>query len=178
MSNEEVEVLSTVRASDVLLSTDRDSVGVVRILSDDAGAPGDEREYKEGDELLVQRGQAEWVVAPVHLPSAGRRLDGNAETEATPADGVETFPPAEPTTSARRSTARVEGVVDAHSAEGLSERTAKARAAAVNTKDDGVTERNARLGGRGARSGPVTGKSDLPADQAPETDTKKADTKK
>jgi hypothetical protein len=150
-------------ASDVLASSERDSVGVVRILSDDAGTPGAEREYKSGDEVLVERGQAEWVVAPVHLPSAGRRLDGRAEVEATPDDGVEVYPPAEPTSAARRTEARREGIVDAHTAEGLSADLAEARVGTA--RDDGDAKLQGQLGGRGVRSGPVTSGSDLPADQ-------------
>jgi hypothetical protein len=58
MASDEVDYLTHARASDVLASSERDSVGVVRILSDDAGTPGAEREYKSGDEVLVERGQA------------------------------------------------------------------------------------------------------------------------
>jgi hypothetical protein len=167
MANDEADRMTVVRPAEVLRDTDRDSVGVVRVLSDDAGTPGQEREYQAGDEALVEAGQAEWVVAPVHLPSAGRRLDFDAEREATPDDGVETYPPAEPTTGARRSAARAEGVVEAHSDEGLGEKMAKARATTRRRTADrgGDAETQARLGGLGARSGPVTAQSDLPADR-------------
>lgn len=170
------EELTQKRATDVLRDSDRDSVGVVRILSDSAGTPGDEREYETGDEALVEAGRAEWVVAPVHLPSAGRRLDTDAEREALPADGAEAYPPAEPTTAARRSEARREGVVDAHSDEGLGERLVKARAdvARASASKEGDARTQAKLGGFGARSGPATAQSDLPADQPTPADEQAA----
>src|SRR5437870_4485085 len=94
MVNEE---LTQRRATDVLRDTDRDSVGVLRVLSAQAGTPGEEREYGPGDEALVEAGLAEWVVAPVHLPSAGRRLNHDGEREPAPLGGIEAYPPAEPT---------------------------------------------------------------------------------
>jgi hypothetical protein len=164
--NDDVDALTQRRASDVLRDTDRTSVGVVRILADSAGTPGEEREYRTGDEALVEVGQAEWVVAPVHSPAAGRRLDGDAEREPYPADGVEAYPPAEPTTAARRTQARQQGYVDAHSDTGVGEKLAAARADAARAgAGDGDAKLQASLGGRGARSGPVTAASDLPADQ-------------
>lgn len=161
--NENITELTTRRAADVLTTTDRDSVGVVRILSDSAGTPGEEREYRAGDEALVEAGRAEWVVAPVHLPSAGRRLDNDAEREQTPADGVEAYPPAEPTTPQRRGQARREGVVEAHSDSGVAEKLAAARvkAAREETSTDGDAKTQAELGGLNARSGPVTASGDL-----------------
>lgn len=169
MSNDEVDRLVNERAANVLATTDRNSVGVIRILADSAGTPGQEREFKDGDETLVEQGVAEWVVAPVHLPSAGRRLDANAEVSATPADGVETYPPAEPTTSARRSEARAEGAVSAHTNDGLRDALEDARTAPASVDGDAALQ--ASLGGRGARSGPVSATSDLEADKAPESDT-------
>lgn len=170
------EELTQKRATDVLRDSDRDSVGVVRILADAAGTPGEEREYQTGDEALVEAGRAEWVVAPVFLPSAGRRLDTVTDREAVPADGAEAYPPAEPTTSARRSQARREGAVDAHSDEGLSERLAKARAEVAReaASQGGDARRQAELGGFAARSGPVTAQSDLPADQPTPADEQAA----
>lgn len=168
--NENISELTTRRAGDVLLTSDRDSVGVVRILSDSAGTPGEEREYQAGDEALVEASRAEWVVAPVHLPSAGRRLDGDAEREQTPADGVEAYPPAEPTSPQRRGQARKEGTVEAHSDAGVAEKLAAARvkAAREETSTDGDAKQQAELGGMNARSGPVTAPGDLtPAKLAP-----------
>lgn len=158
------------RAQQVLAETDRDSYGIVRILSDSAGRAGEEREYEPGDEALVESGRAEWVTAPVHLPSSGRRLDHDAEREQTPQDGVEVYPPAEPTTPQRRSEARIEGFVDAHSDEGLGEKLATARAdiARDNTGagDKGDAKTQAALGGLAARSGPVTNSAnDLTAEK-------------
>jgi hypothetical protein len=152
-----------------LHGTDGVSAGVVRILSKDAGKPGEEREYKTGDEALVESGQAEWVVAPIHYPGAGRRLSGQggSEHEAVPADGVETYPPAEPTSADRRVKARLDGVVAAASEKGLGAKLAEARAESErkNAGRGGDAKLQAKLGGRGARSGPVTAQSDLPADQ-------------
>lgn len=159
--------LTRVRASSVLRDTDRASVGVVRILGSGHGTPGEEREYEVGDEALVENGLAEWVVAPVHAPEAGRRLDHDAEREATPLAGVETYPPAEPTTGERRAAARAKGSVEAHSAEGLGGDLAAKRAEVARdlatANDDARVQ--AELGGLGARSGPITARSDLPADQ-------------
>lgn len=166
----EVDKLTSTPAHEVLRDSDRVSVGVVRILNAIAGTPGDEREYETGDEALVENGVAEWVVAPVHLPAAGRRLDHDAEREATPLGGIETYPPAEPTDAARRATARQEGYVDAHSDEGLAENLAGQRAKVARklaTDSDAATQ--ARLGGLGARSGPVNANSDLAADKARDT---------
>lgn len=175
MATDEADRLATRPASEVLRDTDRVSVGVVRILSDDAGAPGAEREYEAGDEALVEAGRAEWVVAPVHSPEAGRRLDGagSAEREATPRAGIEVYPPAEPTVGSRRAEARTAGFVAAHTDDGVGERLAAKRAelARGNRADgDGDVELQASLGGRGARSGPVTAASDLPADSVPTED--------
>jgi hypothetical protein len=165
-----VEELTTKPASEVLRDSDRDSVGVVRILADSAGKTGEEREYAPGDEALVEAGQAEWVVAPVHLPSAGRRLDHDAEREPAPLSGVEVYPPAEPTTADRRAEARREGSVAAHSDEGFGEKLASRRAevARDTASGDGDAARQAALGGLGARSGPATATSDLAADKASE----------
>lgn len=167
--NDQAAELTQKRATDVIRDTDRTSVGVVRILSNSAGTPGEEREYQTGDEALVETGQAEWVVAPVHSPAAGRRLDADAEREQTPRDGIEVYPPAEPTTSARRSEARLEGFVDAHSDEGVGEKLAGARVEAARTANspDGDAKTQAALGGLSARSGPVTASSDL-SPQAPD----------
>lgn len=156
-------------AQQVLAETDRDSYGVVRVLSDSAGTPGEEREYEPGDEALVDSGRAEWVIAPVHLPSAGRRLDstpGAAEKEPTPLDGVEVYPPAEPTTPQRRSEARKEGYVEAHSDEGVAEKVASKRAEIARENTGGGTDKGdaklqASLGGLSARSGPVSVPNDL-----------------
>lgn len=165
-----MSVDDVIRAGErALHGTDGVSVGVVRILSKDAGTPGEEREYETGDEALVESGQAEWVVAPIHYPAAGRRLSGQggSEREAVPADGVETYPPAEPTSVDRKVTARLEGVVEAATEEGLGARLADARAKSErkNAGRGGDAKLQAKLGGRGARSGPVTAQSDLPADQ-------------
>lgn len=159
------EDLSQRSAQDVLRETERNSYGVVRVYASAAGTPGEEREYQAGDEALVEAGQAEWVVAPVHLPAAGRRLDADAEREATPADGVEAYPPAEPTVAARRVKARTEGVVEADSDSGLAERLTARRAEVAREADDGVARQQAELGSRSARSGPITAQSDLSADQ-------------
>lgn len=166
--NENVADLAQRRAADVLRDTDRDSVGLVRILSDSAGTAGDVREYEEGDEALVEAGRAEWVVAPVHLPSAGRRLDTDAGREAVPADGVEAFPPADGD-PLRESEARRKGYVEAHTNEGLGERLAGKRAEVARTaarrEDEGDAKTQAALGGFGARSGPVSNSGNLtPAD--------------
>jgi hypothetical protein len=83
-----IEELTHKPAAEVLRDSNRVSVGVVRILSADAGKPGSEREYRSGDEALVEAGKAEWVVAPVHSVAAGKRLDGDAERDVDP-------PPAE-----------------------------------------------------------------------------------
>lgn len=172
--NNDVADLATRRASDVLRDTDRDSVGVVRILADSAGTAGEVREYEAGDEALVEAGRAEWVVAPVHAPSAGRRLDTDAQREALPADGVEAFPPADgdPT---RESEARRKGYVQAHSDEGLGERLASRRAevarTAVRRADEGDAKTQAALGGFGARSGPVSNPGNLTAADLVEGET-------
>jgi hypothetical protein len=162
-NNDLTQELTLKRATDVIRDSDRDSVGVVRILSGSAGTPGEEREYQAGDEALVEAGQAEWVVAPVHSPAAGRRLDTDAEREQTPRDGIEVYPPAEPTTASRRSQARVEGYVDAHSDTGVGEKLAAARAETARnaTASDGDAKTQAALGGLSARSGPVTAPGDL-----------------
>jgi hypothetical protein len=166
------EDLSQRSAQDVRRETERTSYGAVRILSNSAGSPGEEREYQAGDEALVESGQAEWVVAPVHLPAAGRRLDTDAEREPAPADGVETYPPAEPTDAGRRAEARVKGTVAAHVDEGLGEKltTARREAQRTSSSEGGDAKLQAELGGRGARSGPATAQSDLPADQPVATD--------
>lgn len=167
-ARKDVDALTRLRATDVLRDTDRDSVGVVRVLSKSAGTPGEEREYESGDEALVESGQAEWVVAPVHLPSAGRRLDHDAEREALPLDGAEVYPPAEPTSGDRRAKARNVGWVEANSADGLTADLAKARVDADKKYADsteGDAKLQAELGGRAARSGPVTAHSDLKADE-------------
>lgn len=169
MANDDINALTQRPASEVLRDTDRNSVGVVRILSDSAGTPGEEREYQTGDEALVEAGRAEWVVAPVHSPASGRRLDIDAEREQTPAGGVEVYPPAEPTTPQRRSEARKEGSVEAYTDEGVGEKIAAKRAEVArdsgDTADGDDVKRQAALGGRQARSGPVTAQSDLAADQ-------------
>jgi hypothetical protein len=146
-----------------------DSYGVVRILSDAAGKPGEERPYQPGDEALVDAGRAEWVVGVVHTPAAGRRLDHDAEREALPMDGVEVYPPAEPTSSARRVEARYVGHVKANTDDGVGEKLASERARWAR-EDSGAGEKGdaalqAELGGHAARSGPVTKHSDLPSDQ-------------
>jgi hypothetical protein len=132
----------TLRGSDVLRDGGRDSFGVVRILSADAGQPGEEREYEVGDEALVEYGLAEWVIAPVHLPSAGRRLDHDAEREPTPLGGVEAYPPAGPTSAARRTEAREKGYVEAHIHEGLGEKLARRRTEVARS----LAERDGRTG--------------------------------
>lgn len=176
MSMDEADRLATRPASEVLRDTDRVSVGVTRILSDDAGTPGQEREYAAGDEALVESGRAEWVVAPVHSPEAGRRMDGagQSEREATPRGGIEVYPPAEPTVGARRAESRIEGFVEAHTDAGVAERLAadRARIARGDVADGGSdVELQSSLGGRGARSGPVTSSSDLSADQPVQVET-------
>lgn len=164
----DVDMLVTKRAADVLTDTDRNSVGVVRVYSEDYGKPGSEREYEPGDEALVEAGKAEWVVAPVHLPAAGRRLDHDAEREASPTDGIEVYPPAEPTTGDRRSEARWVGHVKADSDHGLAQKLAGQRAdltrKATGPGGKGDAALQAELGGHGARSGPVSADSDLPVD--------------
>lgn len=154
---------------EILRDTDRDSYGVVRITSGAAGTVGEEREYEAGDEALVEAGQAEWVVAPVHLPSAGRRLDaGRADEEARPLGGVEVYPPAEPTSSARRSQARTEGFVEAHSDEGLAERLAAKRsevARGVRATGEEDVRTQAAVGGLGARTGGGVTAADLVGDE-------------
>lgn len=167
-----IEELTHKPASEVLRDTDRNSAGVVRILADSAGTPGEEREYEPGDEALVEAGLAVWVVAPVHLPAAGRRLDTDAEREPAPLDGVEAYPPAEPTTVARRSKARAEGVVDAQVDEGAGEKLAARRREVARgvAGTEGDASLQAELGGRAARSGPVTARSDLAADQPTEAE--------
>jgi hypothetical protein len=155
------------RGSVVLSETDDVSVGVTRVLSSSAGTPGEERKYEVGDEALVEAGLAEWVVAPVHEPAAGRRLDHDAEREPTPRGGVVGYPPAEPTTGARRLEARETGSVEAHRHDGLAEQLAAKRfeLARDDLGDEGDTKEQAALGGLGARSGPVTKPSDLTADK-------------
>lgn len=148
-------------AGEVLRDTDRDSYGVIQLTGADTGRgePGEEIEYEPGDEALVDAGLAAWVVAPVHLPSAGRRLDakpGGAEESAAPLGGVEVFPPAEPTTPARRSGARVEGYAEAHTDDGLGERMASRRAEVargVGSPEADDVKAQAALGGLGARTG-------------------------
>lgn len=162
-----IEELTQKSAGEVLRDTDRDSVGVLRVLSSQAGRPGEEREYELGDEALVEAGLAEWVVAPVYLPSAGRRLDTDAEREPTPLDGVEAYPPAEPTSAARRAEARERGFVAAHIAEGVGEKLAARRLEVARglSGAGGDAKTQAELGSLGARSGPVTARSDLAADK-------------
>jgi hypothetical protein len=167
---EDVDVLAQRRASDVLRDSDRTSVGLVRILSEQAGTAGEVREYEDGDEALVEAGQAVWVVAPVHSPAAGRRLDatpGAAEREALPRDGIEAYPPADGSV-AREDKARADGYVEAHSSEGLGEKIAARRvevAKSQRSSGEGDAKTQAHLGGMGARSGPVSAQSDLPADK-------------
>lgn len=154
---------------EVVARTDRDSYGVVRILNSSAGTPGDVREYKEGDEVLVENGLADWVVAPVHGVSAGRRLDGagRAEVAATPMGGIEAFPNAESYDHGRDAAARRDGFVEAYSADGLAGRmAAKREEVAAGLADESDVKLNASLGSLGARSGPVTSRSELPADKA------------
>jgi hypothetical protein len=166
MANDHAEELTQRPAAEVLRDTDRTSVGVVRILSSAAGKPGEEREYKTGDEALVEGGQAEWVVAPVHSPASGRRMDADAERGATPLGGAEVYPPAEPTTSGRRSAARADGYVDAHTDDKAAGTIAAKRSEVASSTDAESVKTDAALGGLGARSGPVTAQSDLPADKA------------
>lgn len=173
-----IEELTQKRAADVLRDSDRNSVGVTRILSSAAGRPGEEREYETGDEALVEAGWAEWVVAPVHLPAAGRRLDTDAEREPRPLGGVEVYPPAEPTTAARRVEARLEGSVAAEIDDGAGEKIAAKRSEVARggaRVDEQDVKHQAALGGRSARSGPVTAASDLPADQPTEAERADAD---
>lgn len=171
---EEVKNLAIRRASDVLRDTDRDSVGLVRVLSGTDGTAGDVREYEEGDEALVEAGRAEWVVAPVHAPSSGRRLDTDQEREALPRDGIEAFPPADGD-PLREAEARREGYVEAHTVDGLDGRLAAKRAEVARegtrTGDDGDARTQAALGGLGARSGPITAPSDLTAEKLAGEDT-------
>lgn len=170
----DVDALTQKRATDVLRDSDRDSVGVVRVLSKNAGSPGEEREYEAGDEALVETGQAEWVLAPVHLPSAGRRLDHDAERGALPREGIEVYPPAEPTSGARRVAARLKGWVDAHSDDSVADKISKGRVDAERSlaqRDDSDAKLQAELGGNAARSGPATAYSDLPSDNLTPEDT-------
>lgn len=161
-----MEDLSTVRAREAFDGSNDDSFGVVRILNSSAGSPGEERAYETGDEALVEGGLAEWVVAPVHKPSAGRRLDHDAEREPTPLGRAEAYPLAGPTTAVRRAEARDRGVVDAHVDKGLGEKLAARRAEVAGDRgDDDDVRTQASLGGLGARSGPVTARSDLAADK-------------
>lgn len=51
------------------------ATGVVRIVES-----GEEREYKLGDEDLVEDGKAVWVVAPVFTEEDGRRMDNRPST--------------------------------------------------------------------------------------------------
>lgn len=175
MATDNITELTQKPASEVLRDSDRTSVGVVRILSDSAGTPGEEREFETGDEALVEAGQAEWVVAPVHSPESGRRLDTDAEREQTPRDGIEVYPPAEPTTAQRRSEARLEGYVDAHTDEGVGEKLAAKRAEAnrqaSRSDDEGDAKLQASLGGMAARTGPLTTANDLTADKLAGEDT-------
>lgn len=165
MANDDVKDLVSRRAADVLRDTDRKSVGVVRILSDSAGTPGDVREYESGDEALVEAGQAEWIVAPVHSPEAGRRLDTDAEREPHPRGGVEGFPPADGDPQ-REAEARRKGYVDAYIDEGAGEKLAAKRAevakgARESGRGDDVREQ-LKVANLSARSGPVTAEgSDL-----------------
>ncbi len=176
------ENLDLIHAQDVIRANPEvGSLGVTRVLAESAGTPGEERAYQLGDEALVEQGVAEWVVAPVHTPAAGRRYDTDAERETTPRDGVEAYPPAEPTTGARRSEARIEGVVVASIDEGVGQKLASARVEAARNVGDGDAKTQAQLGGRGVRGGPVTATSDLPVDQAPpadDADTPKRSSKK
>jgi hypothetical protein len=162
--------LSSVYHSDAFRADEnRTSFGVVRILSADAGRPGEERDYEVGDEALVEHGLAEWVVAPSFSPAAGRRLNHDAGREPTPLGGVEAYPPAEPTTAARRAEAREKGFVEAHVHEGLGEKLAARRLEVARglAEEDGEGVRTQlALGSLGARSGPATARSDLAADVA------------
>jgi len=157
-------------ASTVLAESgpDQHTYGVTRVLSSQAGSPGEEREYEVGDEALVEAGLAEWVVAPVFEPAAGRRHD-DASREPTPLGGIEAFPVAEPTTPARRAEARPKRVADAHVDEGLGEKLAAKRRDVARGLSDGDEGDDAKtqagLGSLGARSGPVTARSDLAADK-------------
>ena len=167
MASENLASYAGMTPAEVALRTGRDSYGVVRVLNSSAGTPGAEREYEAGDEALVENGLAEWVIAPVHLPSAGRRLDGDAEREATPLGGIEAFPPATSYDHERDAEARREGYVTAFTDEGLGERMASKRASvARDLANEDDVKSNAALGSLGARSGPVTSRSDLPADKA------------
>lgn len=161
-----------VHAQDVIRANPEvTSLGVTRVLASAAGSPGEERPYQTGDEVLVEQGVAEWVVAPVHTPAAGRRLDTDAEREPVPQAGVEAYPPAEPTTGVRRSQARAEGTVPAQADQGVAEQLAKARVQAAQQVVAGSdAQTQAQLGTRGARSGPVSSASELPADQPPPAD--------
>lgn len=164
MANDEAGRLQVQRPTDVIHGDDdREYAGVTRVLTGtDAGS---EREYEPGDEALVEAGQAEWVVAPVFHPGAGRRLDGrpgSAEQSAAPRGGVEAYPPAEPTYPDRRTEARVEGVVDA-STDSDVEGTISGKRAEAAKADEGRgsdAAEQAKLGGAGARSGPVTSEAD------------------
>lgn len=173
-------------ATEILRTTDRDSYGVMRLTAVDTGRGelGAEVEYEPGDEALVEAGKATWVVAPVHLPSAGRRLDstpGAAEKEATPLGGIEVFPPAEPTTPARRSEARFKGYVDAHTDEGLGEKLAAKRAEAARSTATGSdaddVKAQAAAGGLGARTGGGITAADLGVDEPAKKATKAAGNK-
>lgn len=169
MADKNMTALSSLSTADVLRDTDRTSFGVLRVLSEQAGSPGEEREYEPGDEALVEAKLAEWVVAPVHLPAAGRRFNHDGQREPAPLGGIEAYPPAEPTTSARRTEARQKGYVDAHVDEGLGERLAAKRREVARGLADGPEGEDAKtqagLGSLSARSGPVTARSDLAADK-------------
>lgn len=155
MANDDTKGLAQKRASDVLRDTDRKSVGLVRIVAESAGTPGEVREYESGDEALVEAGQAQWVVAPVHSPAAGRRLDTDAEREATPAGGIEAFPPADGDPF-RDEEARRKGYVEAASDTGATEKLAAKRVeAARGAADVSDAKAQAAAGGFGARSGPA-----------------------
>jgi hypothetical protein len=84
MSEKSVDAVKAGHGPRLLVETDRVSYGVTRVFKDvkepDETLPDQprdfvEREYEVGDEALVEAGEAEWVVAPVHSEEAGRRLD-------------------------------------------------------------------------------------------------------
>jgi hypothetical protein len=144
--------------------------GVVRVLSEAAGKPGDERDYEVGDDALIENGMAEWVVAPSNFVEDGLRLDSNSgRRAASPLGGVEAFPVASSTDgdNSRDVHARRHGSAPAHDAGSHDRDMAAAHAKAAElVAEDSDAERQASLGSLGARSGPVTARSDLPADKA------------
>ena len=143
------------------------SAGITRVLNGAAGTPGEERLYQEGDEALVEQGYAEWVVAPVFTPEAGRRLDGafSAEKTATPSGGVEAFPPAISYVPGREAKARADGYVEAFTTdEPVEAKLAVSRSKAAKDAAGGDDKASLATASLGARSGPVTAHSELPAD--------------